>query len=142
MTTSSLVFDPFSQEFFDDPYDVNDRMRQDAPVYYSERYDFYALCTHQDVAAAFKDHATFSSAYGVDLSMVRAGGPPAGTSILQIMDPPDHRRMRSVLNKMFTPRAIEAQRAMITAVIEKYVRAIDQDDFDVVEKLTAPFRSK
>lgn len=139
MTTSSLVFDPFSQEFFDDPYDVYDRMRQDAPVYYSERYDFYALCTHQDVAAAFKDHATFSSAYGVDLSMVRAGGPPAGTSILQIMDPPDHRRMRSVLNKMFTPRAIEAQRAMITAVIDKYVRAIDQDDFDVVEKLTAPF---
>lgn len=139
MSTTPFVFDPFSQEFFDNPYAFYDRMRQEAPVFYSERYDFYALCRHQDVAAAFKDHATFSSAYGVDLSMVRDGGPPAGTSILQIMDPPDHRRMRSVLNKMFTPRAIEAQRARIADVIDKYIHAIDRDDFDVVEKLTAPF---
>jgi cytochrome P450 len=139
MTTASLVFDPFSQEFFDNPYEVYGRMRQDAPVYYSEQYDFYALCRHDDVAAAFKDHATFSSAFGVDLAMVRAGGPPAGTSILQLMDPPDHRHMRSVLNKMFTPRAIERQRSMINAIIDKYVDAIEDDDFDVVEKVAAPF---
>jgi cytochrome P450 len=139
MTTAALRFDPFSQEYFDDPYQIYDRMRRDAPVYYSEQYDFYALCRHEDVVAAFKDHTTFSSAYGVDLGMVRAGGPPPGTSILQIMDPPDHRRMRSVLNKMFTPRAIEARRAMVTAVVDKYIRAIDRDDFDLVEEFTAPF---
>jgi cytochrome P450 len=139
MTTAALEFDPFSQGYFDDPYQIYDRLRRDAPVYYSEQYDFHALCRHEDVATAFKDHATFSSAYGVDLGMVRAGGPPPGTSILQIMDPPDHRRMRSVLNKMFTPRAIEARRAMVTAVVDKYIRAINRDDFDVVEKFTAPF---
>ncbi|WP_319428855.1 cytochrome P450 [Mycobacterium sp. RTGN5] len=138
MTTAALVFDPFSQEFFDNPYEIYDRMRHDTPVYYSEQYDFYALCTHRDVAAAFKDHATFSSAFGVDLAMVRAGGPPAGTSILQLMDPPDHRYMRSVLNKMFTPRAIETQRSMIAAIIDGYIAAIDGDDFDVVESLAAP----
>ena len=110
MTTAALEFDPFSQQYFDDPYEIYEHLRAEAPVYYSERYDFYALSRHEDVAAAFKDPATYSSAYGVDLSMVRAGGPPEGTSILQIMDPPAHRRMRSVLNKMFTPRAIEAQR--------------------------------
>ena len=139
MTTASLLFDPFSQEFFDDPYEIYDRMRYEAPVYFSEQYDFYALCRHDDVAAAFKDHATFSSAFGVDLAMVRAGGPPPGTSILQLMDPPDHRHMRSVLNKMFTPRAIERQRSMIAAIIDKYVDAIGDDDFDIVEKVAAPF---
>jgi cytochrome P450 len=114
-------------------------MRVEAPVYYNERYDFYALSRHEDVATAFQNPATYSSAFGVDLAMVKAGGPPKGTSILQLMDPPDHRYMRSVLNKMFTPRAIAAERNMITAVIDKYLGAIERDEFDVVREFTAPF---
>ena len=55
MGASTLLFDPFSQEYFDDPYDVYRWMRRDAPVYYSEEHDFYALTRHADVAAAFKD---------------------------------------------------------------------------------------
>ncbi|NED61316.1 cytochrome P450, partial [Streptomyces sp. SID10244] len=43
MTHTKLVFDPFSREFFDGPYDIYRRMREEAPVYYSEEYDFYAL---------------------------------------------------------------------------------------------------
>ena len=139
MATSTLTFDPFSQEFFDDPYEIYRWMRAEAPVYYSEQYDFYALTRHEDVAAAFKDPATFSSAYGVDLSMVRAGGPPPDVRLLQFMDPPEHRHMRSVLNKLFTPRAIQAQRSTVTAIIDKYLGAIDSDEFDVVREFTAPF---
>jgi cytochrome P450 len=139
MTKSALVFDPFCQEFFDDPYEMYRRMRQEAPVYYSDEYDFYALTRHEDVAAAFKDYAKYSSAYGVDLAMVRSGGPPPDTRLLQFMDPPDHRRMRSVLNKLFTPRAIQAQRSTVTAIIDKYLDAIDGDEFDIVRQFTAPF---
>ncbi|KUI46638.1 cytochrome [Mycobacterium sp. GA-1199] len=139
MAQSTLVFDPFSQAFFDDPYEAYRWMRTEAPVYYSEQYDFYALTRHADVAAAFKDPATYSSAYGVDLSMVRAGGPPPDVRLLQFMDPPEHRHMRSVLNKLFTPRAIQAQRPRITAIIDKYLGAIDGDEFDIVRDFTAPF---
>lgn len=139
MATSTLSFDPFSQEFFDDPYETYRWMRTEAPVYYSEKYDFYALTRHCDVAAAFKDPATYSSAYGVELSMVRAGGPPPDVRLLQFMDPPEHRHMRSVLNKLFTPRAVQAQRARITAIIDKYLGAIDGDEFDIVREFTAPF---
>jgi cytochrome P450 len=139
MGQATLVFDPFSQEFFDDPYETYRWMRSDAPVYYSEKYDFYALSRHEDVSAAFKDPATYSSAYGVDLSMVRAGGPPPDVRLLQFMDPPEHRHMRSVLNKLFTPRAIQAQRTRITAIIDKYLGAIDSDEFDIVHEFTAPF---
>ncbi|HNM84506.1 MAG TPA: cytochrome P450, partial [Mycobacterium sp.] len=71
MTTATVVFDPFSEDFFTNPYDTYRRMRAEAPVYYSEEYDFYALTRHEDVATAFKDHETFSSAYGVDLAQVR-----------------------------------------------------------------------
>lgn len=43
MTTAPLVFDPFSDEFFTDPYPTYRRMRAEAPVYYDERQGFYAL---------------------------------------------------------------------------------------------------
>lgn len=139
MATSALVFDPFSREFFDDPYALYQRMRIDAPVYYSDQYDFYALFRHEDVAAAFKDFGTYSSASGVDLAMVRAGGPPQGLRLLQFLDPPEHRHMRSLLNKLFTPRAIQSREAMVAHVIEKYLGAIDDDRFDIVQRFTAPF---
>jgi cytochrome P450 len=61
MTTSQLVFDPFSEEYYAYPYDIYRRMRDEAPVYYSEQYDFYALSRHEDVAVAFKDFETYSS---------------------------------------------------------------------------------
>jgi cytochrome P450 len=134
-----VTFDPFSQEFFDDPYEIYRHVRAQAPVYYSDEYDFYALFRHDDVAAAFKDHVTFSSASGVDLAMVRAGGPPEGVQLLQFMDPPEHRHMRSVLNKLFTPRAVQSRREMITEIVEKYLGAIADGHFDAVADFTAPF---
>ena len=56
MTKPKLVFSPVSQEYFDNPYEIYGRMRDEAPVYYDEEEDFYALTRHEDVAAAFKDH--------------------------------------------------------------------------------------
>ena len=107
MTTSpKLVFDPFSEEFFNGPWEIYRRMREEAPVYYNEEHDFYALSRHDDVAAAFKDFETYSSAYGLDLAMVRSDEPMMAKMII-IMDPPEHRQMRSLVNKVFTPRAIE-----------------------------------
>ena len=61
MTTSEVVFDPFSEEFFEEPQAIYRRMREEAPVYYNEEYDFYALTRHEDVAAAFKDFETYTS---------------------------------------------------------------------------------
>ena len=68
MTKPNVVFHPFAQEYFDNPYEVYKRMRDDAPLYYDEVEDFYALTRHEDVAAAFKDHESFSSARGCENS--------------------------------------------------------------------------
>jgi cytochrome P450 len=72
VTKPSLEFDPVSQEYFDNPYEIYRRMRDEAPLYYDEREDFYALTRHADVAAALKDHESFSSSRGCDLAMVRS----------------------------------------------------------------------
>ncbi|MBU9767279.1 cytochrome P450 [Mycobacterium sp. TNTM28] len=138
MTTSQVVFDPFSADFFNGPYETYRRMREEAPVYYSAEYDFYALTRHTDVAAAFRDFETYSSAYGVDLAMVRTGEKAPAKMIISL-DPPEHRQMRSLVNKVFTPRAIGALRDMVSEQIDRYLAGVDPQGFDVVSDFSAFF---
>jgi cytochrome P450 len=134
---TALVFDPFSDDFFNAPFATYRRMRDEAPVYYHEEYDFYALTRHADVSAAMKDVETFSSSRGIDLEMVQSGNPPPPLIIM--MDPPDHRRMRSLINKVFTPRAIERQRELVVAQIDRFLGAAPSEEFDVVQDFSALF---
>ena len=55
------------------------------------------------------------------------------------MDPPDHRHMRSLLNKAFTPRAIQSQRETVVELVEHYLGKADPDNFDVVQDFSGPF---
>ena len=137
MTKPKLVFSPVSQDYFDNPYEIYKRMRDEAPIYYDEEEDFYALTRHEDVAAALKDTDAFSSSRGCDLGMVRSGEAPQKSIIF--MDPPDHRHMRSLLNKAFTPRAIQSQRETVIEVVEHYLSKCDPDNFDVVQDFSGPF---
>jgi cytochrome P450 len=137
MTKPKLVFNPYSQEYFDDPYEIYKRMRDETPIYYDEEEGYYALTRHADVAAALKDHESFSSSRGCNLSMVKSGEAPQKSIIF--MDPPDHRHMRSLLNKAFTPRAIQSQHETVTELVEHYLSQADPDNFDVVQDFSGPF---
>lgn len=137
MTKAQVIFDPFSEEFFNNPFDMYRRMREDAPLYYNEDSDFYALTRHEDVSAALKDHEAFSSSRGCDLAMVQSDEPPQKSIIF--MDPPDHRHMRSLLNKAFTPRMIQSQRDTVVEQIDHHLSLIDSDEFDVVQDFSGPF---
>ncbi|KWX24416.1 cytochrome P450 [Mycolicibacterium wolinskyi] len=137
MTKPQVIFDPFSEDYFNNPFDIYRQMREEAPLYYSAEQDFYALTRHEDVAAALKDHEAFSSSRGCDLAMVQGDEPPQKSIIF--MDPPDHRHMRSLLNKAFTPRAIQAQKDTIVEQIDHYLGMIDSDEFDIVQDFSGPF---
>ncbi|WP_024799349.1 cytochrome P450 [Nocardia sp. BMG51109] len=137
MVTTSVEFDPFSEQFYAYPYEIYRRMREEAPVYYNAEHDFYALTRHEDVAAAFKDHGTYTSTRGVDLGMIKSGEPPQKSIIF--MDPPDHRHMRSLLSRAFTPRAVQSQRDTVVELVRKYLSAADPARFDVVRDFSAPF---
>jgi cytochrome P450 len=90
------------------------------------------------VAGALKDFETYSSSRGCDLAMVRKGISPEQRSII-FMDPPEHRHMRSLLNKAFTPRAVQSQHDTVVEVVDKYLSAADPDEFDVVQDFSGPF---
>ncbi|MCV7279339.1 cytochrome P450 [Mycolicibacterium flavescens] len=138
MTTSTTVFNPFSAEFFEDPYPIYRKLRDHTPVYYSPEHDFYALSRHADVALGFKDFATFSSARGVTLEEIHSGEVAHGQSMIW-MDPPEHRRMRSLVNKVFTPRAIKALENVVRDRIEFHLSRVDPAGFDVVADFSAFF---
>ena len=69
----SIYWDPYDIEIDANPHPVWRRMRDDSPVYFNERFDFYALSRYHDVEAAHRDPATFSSAHGTVLEIMSRG---------------------------------------------------------------------
>ncbi|MET0824958.1 MAG: cytochrome P450, partial [Acidimicrobiales bacterium] len=100
---SELYWDPFDTEIDAQPYEIWRRMRDEAPVYRNDTYDFWALSRFDDVAAAHKDPATFSSAQGTVLELMGMGMPQS----MIFMDPPEHGRLRTLVSRAFTPRRID-----------------------------------
>jgi len=141
MTATAVEFDPFSDDYFDDPTDVYRRLRDEAPVFHSERYGFYALSRHADVVTAHRDWQGLSSAHGVDLSTL-SKDPELIRSYQSIimMDPPEHDRMRSLVSRVFTPRAVTALEPMVREVICEMLAPLEGlDRFDAVAEFSAPF---
>jgi cytochrome P450 len=135
-----VEFDPYSDDFFDSPYETYRRMRDEAPVYYNSRYGFYALTRYEDVAPALKDFDTYSSAKGITLDMIKAPEMPTDYGKLIIMmDPPEHERMRKLVNKVFTPRAVASLEAMVRDTVSRFVAALDPSSFDAVADFSALF---
>ncbi len=106
-STTDLSYDPYDPEIDADPYPVYRRLRDEAPVYYNERYDFYALSRFEDVQRGFLDRETFSSARGSVLEFIKADIEiPSGVLIFE--DPPLHTVHRGILARLFTPRKVSA----------------------------------
>jgi cytochrome P450 len=138
---SRVQFDPFGDEYFNDPSDVYRRLRDEAPVYFSERYGFYALSRFADVLAAHRDWETYSSAHGIDLSTLSKDSEliQSFKSII-MMDPPEHDRLRALVSRVFTPKAVTALEPMIREVICSFLDPLDDaTEFDAVADFSANF---
>jgi cytochrome P450 len=100
-------WDPYDPVFFADPYPSFKRLREEAPIYYNERYDFYAVSRYLDVEHGLTDREVFSSARGDILEMIKQNVPvPPGSFIHE--DPPVHTVHRRVLNRVFTAKKMAA----------------------------------
>lgn len=111
---TEIYYDPYDFEIDADPHPVWRRMRDEAPLYRNDRYEFWALSRFEDVAAGLADWRTYSSARGTVLEFLRNRVKfPPGTILFE--DPPLHDAHRALLARLFTPRRI--------AEIEPQVRA-------------------
>ena len=106
-TGSDVSYDPYDVEINADPYPTYRRLREEAPLYYNEQHDFFALSRYDDVERGLRDWETFSSARGGILELIRAGiEMPPGVLIFE--DPPIHTVHRGLLSRVFTPRKMNA----------------------------------
>jgi cytochrome P450 len=113
-TEDAVYYDPYDVAIHADPYPAFRRLREEAPLYYNEQYDFYALSRFADVNKALVDHETFSSARGAIVELIKANIEiPSGALIFE--DPPIHDIHRKLLARMFTPRKINALEPKIRA---------------------------
>ena len=105
--TTDLYWDPYEVDLNMDPFALFRRLRDEAPLYYNEKYDFYALSRADDVERAFVDHKRLISGKSDILEYIRAGIDwPQGFFIFE--DPPAHTKHRGVLSRVFTPKKMNA----------------------------------
>jgi len=137
---AAMEFDPYSDSFFDDPYDTYRWMRDEAPVYYSDRWDFYALTRNADVVSAHRGWETFSSAYGVTLDALSMHRRFDELNMLILLDPPEHERLRKLVRQVFTKAAIANLEPLVTDVVASHVEALaGREHFDLVADFAALF---
>ena len=130
-----VEYDPYSYELDVDPYPTYRRMQDEAPAYYDERLDFWALTRFDDVLAAFLDWRRFSSARGTVLELMDkdVGGP-----LIIFMDPPRQTRLRNLVSKAFTPRSIAELEPQIREIASGYLDAlVGRPRCDIVKEFTA-----
>jgi cytochrome P450 len=130
-----IYYDPFDYEIDLDPHPVWKRMRAEQPLYWNERYEFWALSRFDEVWAAYHDTTTFSSAHGVQLETLDA---PVEHASMIFMDPPDHDRLRKLVSRAFTPSRIRELEASVTELVDDYLEQfVGAETFDYVEQFGA-----
>ncbi|HEX4216830.1 MAG TPA: cytochrome P450 [Acidimicrobiales bacterium] len=122
--TDGPYWDPYDVELDTDPHPAWKRLRDEEPVYWNNRFGFFALSRHADVEAAHRMPRELSSAYGTVLEIMTTPGDErsAGTKRLIVLDPPEHDRLRALVSRAFTVRRI--------AQLEPEVRRICADLLD------------
>ena len=140
MTGTSAVevyYDPYDFAIDDDPYPTWKRLRDEVPVYYNEKYNFYALSRYEDVARELPNWDTYRSGRGTTIDVILSGiTVPPGVILFE--DPPIHDLHRRLLSRVFTPRRMEA----IEPLTRQFcVRALDPlvgtDRFDFIGDIGA-----
>jgi len=135
--TTDVYYDPYDVNITANPYPTFARLRDEAPLYYNERYNFWAISRHADVEKALSDWETFSNSRSDILELIQSkfDMPPG---VMMFEDPPTHTMLRGVMSRVFTPRRMAA----IEDQIRRYcVRCLDplvgSGGFDIIAELAS-----
>ena len=137
---SGAMYAPLDAGFQQDPYPAYRTLRAHDPVHWSELSRSWVISRFADVDAILRDHQRFAS----DERRAGDAAPdftppfPEGRSILAL-DPPDHTRLRSLVSRAFTPRAIAALEPRIQDLVDEILGGFPEDrPVDVMERLAGP----
>ena len=120
-TSRVMEYDPFSQEFQADPFPVYRWMRDEAPVFYSEKWNWWALSRFEDVRAAATDPQTFLSYEGIDIDDTAKD--QSGPGFLPDIDNPRHDQIRRMVQPQLLPSRIAEREDAVRAVVRGLIDA-------------------
>lgn len=132
-----VYYDPYDVGITADPYPTYTRLREEAPIYYNERYDFWALSRHTDVEKALSNWEVFSNQRSDILELMKSDfDMPKG--VMMFEDPPVHTMLRGLMSRVFTPRRM----AEVEDQIRQFcIRCLDplvgSDGFDIIAELAS-----
>jgi cytochrome P450 len=134
---TDVYYDPYDVDINADPYPTYARLREEAPVYYNERYDFWALSRHADVEKALVNWKTFSNARSDILDIIKAGVDlPSGVVLFE--DPPLHTMHRGLMSRVFTPRRMAALEDQVRSFCARCLDPlVGSGGFDIIAELAA-----
>lgn len=136
VTAAPFDFNPFDPDTRRDPYALFARARREHPVFAHEMFPIVSVFRYADAQAILKDPQTFSSNFPPPPGINREDLPPP--SMLG-QDPPEHTRLRSLVNQAFTPRIIRGLEPRLRQVAaELFDAALEKREVDFVEALTYP----
>jgi cytochrome P450 len=135
--TGDLYWDPYNVDIFANPYPNFDRLREEAPVWYNEQYNFYAVSRFEDAEQCLMNRGAYSSKYGSVLEFINAKAQfPAPIFIFH--DPPVHTAYRGLVSRIFTPARMNALDDQIRAYCANALDpVVGAGKFDFVKDLGA-----
>lgn len=135
-----LDVDPYSDAVLESPFAMHVAVRRAGPVAYLSRYDVYVMGRHAEIAAALRDWETFSSAGGSGLADIRRPDAWRAPSPIVEVDPPDHTRVRSTLQRILSPALIRRWREDFARRADELVLSLlEREAFDGVHDLAETF---
>ena len=120
-TSRVMEYNPFSQEFQADPFPVYRWMRDEAPVFYSEKWNWWALSRFEDARAAATDPQTFLSYEGIDIDDTAKD--QSGPGFLPDIDNPRHDQIRRMIQPQLLPNRIAEREDAVRAVVRGLIDA-------------------
>jgi cytochrome P450 len=134
-TDAPIYWDPYEAKLFRNPHPTFRRLREELPLYYNDKFNFYAVSRYDDVQRAMGDRDTFISAHGGVLEIINGKVPiPSGLFIFQ--DPPQHTMYRSLFTKAFTPKAVAELEPKIRAFCKNALDPfVESGEFNFIDDL-------
>jgi cytochrome P450 len=132
----AVYYDPYDFVVDENAQAVWRRLRDEAPLYWNDRYGFFALSRYDDVLRAVLDTDTFLSSHATVIELITAD--PVRTSMMIWMDPPEHSWHRKLVSRAFTVKAVSGLEERVAALCNSLLDEVaGASEFDFVDDYAA-----
>ena len=139
--SSGVAYNPLSARAIQDPYSTYARLRARSPVHRSRVLEAWVFTRYADVEAILRDYKRFSNMPSNRRAprRQRTFAPPRADWTMLFLDPPEHARLRALVNQAFTPRAVDALEPHIRSITGELLDDLeDPAEFDLMTAVANP----